>query len=227
VPPDTRFIVYGAPDPKKSTFLEQWSENSVANIGNYTAFMLLDVQTGRPLVIDAAQVESARSHCSPFEHEKNPASSLLGAGAFATGGASPSAPPLLGIVTGGSVDLLELHAAPVVPTTVTATCRRSLISLEPITLWAVTDDDRRLLGSSIMSFASWDLPPASRPRSHRLASPESLRRAACQRGLAQVMASFDATAWRDLTHLSSQPAGLCDGPSARGPASPSASPSPH
>jgi hypothetical protein len=226
MPPDARFIVYGAPDPRKSAFGDQWSENSLANVGNYVAFMLLDVESGQTVVVDAAQIERARSNCSPFQREKlasSQAATLQGASAFATRAAAASAPPLLGIVAGGSVDLLELQASSG-PTT--ATCRRSLLSLQPMVLWAVTDDGKRLLGGGTTSLAGWDLPAQASPRTHRLASPDTLRHAACKRGLAQEMARFDAAAWRDLTHLSSPPVGLCDGPSALAPATPSASPSP-
>ena len=228
MPPDTRFIVYGAPDPKKSAFQDQWSENSVANIGNYVAFMLLDVESGQTLVIDAAQVERARAKCSPFQRERNQpsrASTLQGASAFATRAESASAPPLLGIVAWGSVDLLELQSS---GGGTTATCRRSLLSLEPMVLWAVTDDGKRLLGGGTTSLAAWDLPAQAAPRTHRVANADTLRAAACKRGLAQAMASFDVASWRDLTHLSTQPVGLCEGPAASAPASPSASPSsPH
>lgn len=225
MPPDARFIVYGAPDPKKSAFQEQWSENSLANIGNYAAFLLLDVETGQTLVVDAARIADERSKCSPFLPDKDQVPKAPtwqpGANAFVTRASAASAPPLLGIVSGGSIDLLELQAS---SGTVKAHCRRSLLSLDPMVLWAVTDDGKRLLGGGTTALAGWDLPAQASPPAHRLASPEALRHAACQRGLGQAM---DAVAWRDLTHLSSSPVGLCDKPSARAPATPSASPSPH
>jgi len=225
MPPDARFIVYGAPDPKKSAFQDQWSENSLANIGNYAAFMLLDVESGQIMVVDATQIAQERGKCSPLPPDKDQPPKAApwqpATNAFVTRAAAASAPPLLGIVSGGSIDLLELQAS---SGTVKPHCRRSMLSLDPMVLWAVTDDGKRLLGGGTTALAGWDLPGQANTQAHRPASPEALRHAACKRGLGQAM---EAAAWRDLTHLSSPPVGLCDGPSALAPATPSASPSPH
>jgi len=209
--PDRATRVYADPGSQRPAFgMDLWSPNSLADLGNYRAFMLIDVASGRKFVVQATDIDTARSVCNPFmANEPGPVRkpALAGARAFVARGSADG--PLLGIVSGSSIDLLQVNAS---PAGTTLACRKSMTAQDSFDLWTVTPDGKHLLGAGATSQAHCDIAGGAQSSGSALATPEELRRLACSRGLSDAVK--DAVAdqwqdWKDLTHLTSTAAGVC------------------
>ena len=209
--PDRATLVYGDPGSQRPAFgMDLWSPNSLADLGNYRAFMLIDVGSGRKFVVQSADIDTARSVCNPFmANEPGPVRKppLAGTRAFVAQGTASG--PLLGIVSGSSIDLLQVSAS---ATGATLTCRKSVISQDSFDLWTATPDGKHLLGAGATAQARWDIASGAQPSGGVAVAPEDLRRLACSRGLSDAVKDAVANQWqdwKDLTHLTSTAASVC------------------